>query len=198
MIVKKCFVILTSLIIAMAGISPVTNARGMSEESSLKMMNMHRGKARELFQKAGVIPLPAGVEPVEIILRDLDNREVRISDFQGKILFMNFWATWCVPCRKEMPSMERLYQRFKDKDFAIIAINLQEPVSHVKEFFQDYKLTFIGLLDSTGEVGKRFRVYHIPTTFILDKTGRIIGKAIGERSWDSKESIALFEYLTAI
>jgi peroxiredoxin len=92
--------------------------------------------------------------------------------------------------------MERLHQKLKDKDFAMVTINLQESAEQVREFFKKYKLTFTALLDSTGEVGFSLGLYQIPTTFILDKSGRIIGRAVGPREWDSKKSIALFEQLT--
>jgi peroxiredoxin len=92
--------------------------------------------------------------------------------------------------------MEKLHQKFKDKDFAMVGINLQESEATILKFFKEYKLTFTTLLDSTGDVGTAFRIRGIPTTFILDKNGRIIGKALGPREWVSKESIALFGYLT--
>jgi len=148
-----------------------------------------------LFRDMGVLPPISISAQVEISLRDLNGKRVSISDFRGKIVFLNFWATWCPPCRKEMPSMEKLHKRFKDKNFAMIAIDLQEPAEVVKKFFKKYKLTFTALLDSKGEVGTRFGIRSIPTTFILDKTGRIIGKVVGAREWGSKKAIALFEYL---
>ena len=92
-------------------------------------------------------------------------------------------------------SMEKLYQKMRDKNFAMVTINLQETPSQVKKFFKAYELTFTALLDTTGEVGTAFGIYQIPTTFILDEEGRIIAKAAGPREWDSKDSIALFEHL---
>ena len=148
-----------------------------------------------LFRDMGVFKPPGTSEPIEFLLKDMEGRGVRISDFRGKIVFLNFWATWCPPCKQEMPSMEKLHKRLKNKDFVMIAIDLQEPASLVKKFFKEYKLTFISLLDSTGEVGRQFGTNSIPTTFILDKKGKIIGAAIGARVWDSKKSIALFEFL---
>jgi thiol-disulfide isomerase/thioredoxin len=150
----------------------------------------------ELFGDMGVIKVPDVKVPVEIKLKDVNGNEVRLSDFRGKVVFLNFWTTWCPTCRIEMPSMEKLHQKFKDKDFAMVAIDLQESASQVKAFFKEYKLTFTALLDSTGDVGVRFRINAIPTTFILDQKGRIIAKAVGPREWDSKKSIALFEHLT--
>jgi thiol-disulfide isomerase/thioredoxin len=134
--------------------------------------------------------------PVEIKLKDLNGQPVNLSDFRGKIVFLNFWTTWCFDCRIEMPHMEKLHQQFKNKEFEMVAVNLQEPVAQVKQFFKDYTLTFTALLDSDGEVGAHFRITAIPTTFILDKQGIIIGKITGPRNWDGKKAFALFEHLT--
>jgi peroxiredoxin len=91
--------------------------------------------------------------------------------------------------------MEKLHQKLRNKDFAMVTINLQESASQVKSFFEEFKLTFTALLDSTGEIGALFGIRAIPTTYILDKSGRIIGQVIGPREWDSKASITLFENL---
>lgn len=148
-----------------------------------------------LFNIVGVIKVPPAKDPVAINLKDVDGKNVSISDFKGNIVFLNFWTTWCPTCRIEMPSMEKLHQKLKNKDFTMVTINLQESASQVKAFFKEFKLTFTALLDSTGEVGASFGTRAIPTTYILDKTGRIIGRANGPREWDSKEAIALFENL---
>jgi len=148
-----------------------------------------------LFGEMGVIKMVQAI-PVEIRLKDLNGKPVSLSDFRGKIVFLNFWTTWCYACRIEMPDMQKLHQKFKNKDFAIVTINLQESVSQVKQFFKDFKLTFTALLDSDGEVGAHFMITAIPTTFILDKEGIIIGKVMGPREWDGKKAFALFEHLT--
>ena len=134
-------------------------------------------------------------DPVEIQLKDQNGRLTSLSEFRGKVVFINFWTTWCLACVIEMPSMEKLHQKFKDKDFVMVGINLQESEATILKFFKEQKLTFTTLLDSTGEVGTAFRIRGIPTTFILDKKGVIIGRALGPREWDSRDSFALFEYL---
>jgi len=149
-----------------------------------------------LFGDVGVLQIPAGTDPLEITLEDPTGRPISLAEFRGKIVFINFWTTWCLACVIEMPSMEKLHQTFKDKDFVMVAINLQESASRVKQFYKEYKLTFTTLLDTTGDVGAGLGIRSIPTTFILDKNGRIIGKALGPREWEGKKSIALFEYLT--
>ena len=149
----------------------------------------------KLFSIMGVVRVPPTKAPVVINLKDINGKTISISDFKGKIVFLNFWTTWCPTCRIEMPSMEKLHQKLKNKDFAMVTINLQESASQVKAFFKEFKLTFTALLDSNGEVGASFAIRAIPTTYILDKTGRIIGRINGPREWDSKAAIALFENL---
>lgn len=153
-----------------------------------------RGMDR-LFSIVGVIKVPPAKDPVRINLKDMNGKNISLSDFKGKIVFLNFWTTWCPTCRIEMPSMEKLNQKLKNTDFAMVTINLQESASQVKSFFEEFKLTFTALLDSTGEVSALFGIRSIPTTYILDKTGRIIGLVSGPREWDSKTAIALFENL---
>ena len=149
-----------------------------------------------LFSDIGVLQISPDSDPLEIRLSDPTGRPVSLSEFRGKIVFINFWTTWCLACVIEMPSMEKLHQRFKDKDFVMVAINLQESAERVNQFYKKHQLTFTTLLDITGDVGAALSINAIPTTFILDKTGRIIGKALGPREWESEKSIALFEYLT--
>jgi len=148
-----------------------------------------------LFSDIGVVKTLNAL-PVEVELKDPEGRTIRLSDFRGKIVFLNFWTTWCFDCRIEMPNMEKLHQKFKNRDFAMVTINLQESASQVKRFFKKFKLTFTALLDSDGEIGARFRITAIPTTFILNKEGIIIGKVMGPRKWGDKNAFALFDYLT--
>ena len=153
-------------------------------------------KLSQLFEEMGIVQMDDPVPiPVEIQLTDLKGKSVSFSEFKGKILFVNFWATWCPPCREEMPSMEKLHARLKQKDFIMLAVDLMEPASKVEAFFQEFKLTFMALLDSNGEIGSLFGIRSIPTTLIMDKNGMIIGIAVGPRDWAGKKSIALFEYL---
>ena len=150
----------------------------------------------QLFSDLGILQIPPDTDPLEIKLQDPTGRPISLAEFRGKIVFINFWTTWCLACVIEMPSMEKLHQKFKDKDFVMMAINLQESASRVKQFYKEHKLTFTTLLDTTGDVGAGLGIRSIPTTFILDKNGRMIGRALGPREWEGKKSIALFEYLT--
>ena len=190
---KKYLTIRASYLFIMALIFPGFAAFYLFDtESSAKADSQDLNK---LFDDMGVIKMVQAL-PVEITLNDTDGRPVSLSDFRGKTVFLNFWTTWCYACRIEMPDMEKLHQKFKNRDFAMVTINLQESVSQVKQFFKDFELTFTALLDSDGAVGAYFMITAIPTTFILDKDGIIIGKVMGPREWDDKKAFALFEHLT--
>ena len=182
------FVVVLGLILGVLSFDKTKDATSTNAETNASDID-------GLFRDMGFLQPIRITPPVEITLMDLNGKIVSVSDFRGKIVFINFWTTWCPSCRVEMPSMEKLHNKFKEKDFVMVAIDLQENAKVVKKFFEKYKLTFTSLLDSKGEVGARFGVQAIPITFILDKTGRIMGKVVGAREWDSKEALALFEYL---
>jgi len=131
----------------------------------------------------------------EFSLQDLDGNIVKLSDFRGKPLIVNFWATWCPPCRKEMPSMERAWQIIKDQGIAMVAINVGEDEDTVFTFTADYPLSFPLLLDTTGSVTQRWPVVGLPTTFIVNPEGKIVYRAIGEREWDMPELLNVIRQL---
>jgi len=148
-----------------------------------------------LYRDLGIISVPRIAPPVDFTLHDIGGTPVRLSDFKGKVVFLNFWTTWCPPCRIEMPSMQILYDTLKHRNFAMVAVDLQEPVSQVKAFMKEFKISFAVLLDSKGEVGRQFGIRSLPTTFILDKDGGIIGRVYGPRDWSDRKAVELFEHL---
>jgi peroxiredoxin len=150
---------------------------------------------KTLYRDLGIIGVPRIAPPVDFNLHDIGGATVQLSDFKGKVVFLNFWTTWCPPCRIEMPSMQKLYDQLKHRDFAMVAVDLQEPVSQVEAFVKKFKLSFPMLLDSKGEVGRQFGIRALPTTFILDKEGGIIGRVYGPRDWSDAKAIDLFEHL---
>ena len=184
------FYTLSIILVVVAGVgcylfySQYTAAAGSPEQ-----------ELERLFGNIGILKMPHPTQPVEIQLKDVSGNTVSLSDFRGKIIFLNFWATWCPTCVVEMPSMEKLHQQFKNQDFAMIAINMQESATQVKSFFEKLQLSFTALLDFSGEVAAGLAVNALPTTYFLDKEGRIIGMALGPREWDNQASIALFEFL---
>ena len=109
------------------------------------------------------------METVDFELSDVNGGTVSLLSFKGKIVFLNFWATWCSPCQAEMPSMEQLYRHFQDRGLAMLAVNLQEAESQVQEFMSTHDLSFTALLDTTGKVGAIYGARSIPTTYIISE-----------------------------
>ena len=103
-----------------------------------------------------------------LLLEDLLGNRISLSEYKGKIVFLNFWTTWCPPCRNEMPEMEKLHTSLKDQAFIMVAVSLKESPKKVDAFFKDRKLTFTSLIDRKGRVAKAFGIAQIPTTIILD------------------------------
>ena len=128
-------------------------------------------------------------------LDDFSGRQISLRELRGKVVFLNFWATWCPPCVQEMPTMEKLHKTFGQKGLTVLAINYREDAKEVKEFFSKHKLTFIALLDLDGKVSERFRAWGLPVTVIINKRGEIVGKVIGSRDWHSKEAKEFFAKL---
>jgi thiol-disulfide isomerase/thioredoxin len=151
----------------------------------------------EELMKMGLQPVKEKLEIIDFELQDLSGTTRRLSDFNGKVVFLNFWATWCGPCRFEMPSMERLYQQLNAKGFEIVAVNLQEDRKSVQAFVDEYGLTFSVLLDTTGRVGATYGARSIPTTYLVDRDGFVIAGTIGTREWDGQDYIRFFEKLLA-
>jgi peroxiredoxin len=151
----------------------------------------------QLFDDMVVELFSSRTASVEVLLKDVNGAEIDISDFRGNIVFLNFWATWCPSCVTEMPSMEELHRKFKEKDFAVVAVSIQDSAAAVKRFFKQNQLTYTALLDSAGKTVPGFGIRAIPTTLLLDKSGRIFGRIMGPREWGSRESVAMFQQLLA-
>jgi len=122
-------------------------------------------------------------------LEDMDGEKYSLESYRGKVVILNFWATWCPPCRREIPSMEALYQTFKDEAFAILAINEWETEDHVFAFMGELPVEpgFPILFDPDSEVAQSFGVKGLPTTLLLDTQGKIVYRAVGGRDFDHPE-----------
>ena len=109
----------------------------------------------------------------DFLLERLDEGEVRLSDLRGRPVVLNFWATWCEPCRKEMPRFVEAYEKYRDEGLVILAVNLQEGKSPVQRFADDYGMEFPIGIDRDGEVGDQYRLLGLPTTFFIGRDGVI-------------------------
>jgi thiol-disulfide isomerase/thioredoxin len=147
------------------------------------------------METMAIVRFDPKIEAQNFILPDLNGSKVSLADHRGKIVFLNFWATWCPPCRAEMPSMEKLYSKFKDNDFTILAVNLGENEKQVRAFKESYKLNFPILLDADSSLGSIYGAISIPTTYLIDREGYIMGGALGPRDWASREAFDLINSL---
>jgi len=147
-----------------------------------------------------VLPTPQERAPfrVDFQLPDVQGHLVRQSDLRGQVVLINIWATWCYPCRLEMPSMNALYKDYHAKGLAIVAIATDtEGKSVVAPFIQAYGLTFPVVLDPQNLVGAQLQVPGIPMSYLLDKRGRIVGFEVGARDWNTRKIRRLLDQMLA-
>lgn len=134
-------------------------------------------------------PVAAGKMATDFKLPGLDGQTISLSSLRGKVVFLNVWATWCPPCREEMPSIEALYEKFKgDKDFVVLAVSQDsDGRAPVASYVEKHGLKFDVLLDPENQVGEAYDVSGIPETFIIDQHGRIVAHHVGPYDWSNPE-----------
>ena len=150
--------------------------------------------AQDLFEAMGMAKLPEQAAP-DFTLSNVGEQQVSLRQYRGKVVLLNFWATWCIPCREEMPGLEQLHQTFQQQDFVILAINLKEGAEQVKTFFQKRTLSFPALLDQNGAVFRDYSVAGMPTTYLIGRDGRLLARSVGGRDWTRAEAQALIRDL---
>jgi thiol-disulfide isomerase/thioredoxin len=153
--------------------------------------------AREhLLEAMGLAKVPPKAAP-DFSLPNIDGQQVSLQQYRGKVVFLNFWATWCVPCREEMPALERLHQTYQAQDLAIISIDLKESADQVKTFFQKHSLSFPALLDQDGSVFRDYLVAGMPTTYLIKRDGTLLARGVGGRDWTRAEALQLIQELVS-
>lgn len=127
-------------------------------------------------------PMPAP----EFTLPDLDGKPHTLADYRGKVVVLNFWATWCPPCRYEMPAMQRAWEKVRDENIVFVGVDVGEDSDTVFTFLADYPVEFPLLLDQDAKVIEQYPVTGLPTTYVIDPRGRITHRAVGGREWDDE------------
>jgi peroxiredoxin len=135
------------------------------------------------------------VQALDFTAVNLSGKSLKLTDFRGSVVILNFWATWCVPCLEEMPALDRLTRAMAERKFKVLAVDLQETPDKVHEFAKTHRFGFDLVLDPAGEISSHYAVTQIPVTYILDQRGTIVWRAIGPRAWDSEAAIGFFQEL---
>jgi len=177
------------LLVAIAGFTVLKEGFWHREKASLRTTS-------DVFLKLdGEVLNPPPPAP-EFRLKDVNGKSFSLRDYGGKVVLLNFWATWCPSCKFEMPSMETLHEALGNKGLVVLSVNVRESADEVKAFFEVHRLWFPALLDEDGDVFQRFNVWSLPTTFIIGKKGELLGKVIGYRDWGSDQTIGILQRLS--
>lgn len=157
--------------------------------------------ARDRLQPVGV-----GTDAPSVELRDLDGGSASLSEYEGRVVLLNVWATWCLPCREEMPSMERLYREFEGRGFEIVAVSVDRPVGgeerggpalrrRIRAFADSMGVTFPIFHDPSGRTEDAFRTTGVPESFLIGADGVIYKKVSGATAWDARQHRELIQRL---
>ena len=147
-------------------------------------------------EKFGQKKSAVGYLAPDFSLRNLKGNYQSLDSFSGQVVVLNFWATWCVPCRVEMPSFEKLYRRYRSEGLTVLAVTLdKKSEKNIKSFVEEYELSFPVLLDEEGKVERLYPSMTIPFTYVIDRKGRIVARVDGAKNWESSETFEAIEYL---
>lgn len=149
----------------------------------------------------GFAPADTGSMAPEYAAVTLDGDSVRLSELRGQVVLLNVWATWCTPCVREMPALQRLHEALGPRGLAVVAVSVDAESApfggdnDVRAFVEEFGLTFTVLRDASGRIENTFGVPGLPMTFVIDRDGRIQRKVLGAREWDDPELAADIESL---
>lgn len=166
-------------------VSQAGEGQSSSGETSQEEYTLPEKKIEQVFASLQVqlIEPPRPVQ--DFTLRNLQGKKVSTEDLRGKFVWINFWATWCPPCRGEMPSMQTVWEKFGGEEFVLLAVDIRESEQTVRSFVENNNYTFPVLLDKEGQVAKSYGVRAIPSNIFVSPEGKIIGQAIGAREWEN-------------
>lgn len=128
-------------------------------------------------------------------LKDINGKTVTLSTFKGKVVLLNFWATWCPPCRAEMPALNKLQHVLKPRGLEVVAVSTDRSINDIEDFLERHRIDFPILFDSDRNIAKQYRVFSMPTTFLINRNGIIVEKFYGEYDWTEPETKGKIEKL---
>jgi peroxiredoxin len=177
---------------------PVTAA---PEPREARAPKPRAGKRLTLDQAVRDLDLirPARPKPAsDFTVRLAGGQRFRLAEQRGKVVLINFWATWCPPCREEMPSMERLWQQHRDNGFVLVAVSVDAKTEVVQPFVGEHKLTFPVAVDPAMDVANLYGVKGLPSSFVVGPAGDVVALAVGPRAWDGDAAHSLIERIAGL
>jgi peroxiredoxin len=165
--------------------------------TALNAQTAERPALLELLKALNVSAYPSLMHPPDFSGLTADGQRVSLASLSGRVLVLNFWATWCLECRPEMPAFERLHRELSAQGLAVVGINAREGTSTIREYAKELGLTFPLLPDPKGTINTAYGVIGLPTTFLIGRDGRPVALAIGPREWSGKPARALIQALLA-
>ncbi|MFP4429636.1 MAG: TlpA disulfide reductase family protein [Spirochaetota bacterium] len=175
--------------LATAGGAPETQSTNQAQETGPD------AAVAEQLEAIGVQVIRREIKAESFDLPTLGGPTMSLADYSGRLVLLNFWATWCAPCVLEMPSMQTLYGTFRDRGLEVVAVNVQEDRDIVAAFVEEHGFSFPVLLDGNGRTTSNFAVRGLPTSYLIDREGNLIGMKVGFHLWDEPEVIDTFERL---
>ena len=156
------------------------------------------GQTKIDYKKAVPIlqPIKDNVPSPEFSLTTPEGKKLSLKDFRGKIVLLNFWASWCMPCREEMPAMEKLYQEYKEKNFVILAVAVKDRKQDAIDFAKELKITYPIALDPEAQVGSLYGAWGLPSTYIIGPKGEGLARGWGPAEWHGNGARQLIKDLT--
>ena len=148
---------------------------------------------KKVLKKLRITPATQWIEAHDFAGKMMDAKFVNLQDYRGRFVLLNFWATWCSPCLKEMPDLENAYNEMGQEKLVVLAVGMGESVEKIKAFFNKYGFTFPLLADNRMKITKLYGVRNIPVTYLIDPDGVVLGRALGVRDWASPDLLAFID-----
>ena len=155
-----------------------------------------QGQAKIDYKVVPILqPMKDNAPTPDFTLATPDGKKLSLKDFRGKVVLLNFWASWCVPCREEMPAMEKLYQEYKNKNFVVLAVAVKDRKQDAIDFVKDLKLSYPVALDPDAQVGTLYGAWGLPATYLIGPKGEGLARGWGPAEWYNQASRKLIQDL---
>ena len=155
------------------------------------------GQPAGVLQALGLAGYPADTRPPGFSATTADGHPLLLESLRGRVILLNFWATWCLECRAELPKLEQLHRHYAPRGLTVLAVNFQEESGTVRQYARELALSMPLLLDLSGAIRQSYGVIGLPTSFLIGRDGRAVARAVGPRDWANAEARALIESLLA-